>query len=280
MGIFTTYFLFGGLICAALGGYIAGEKNRNGLAWAILCFFTSIAGLIALVAVPYLPTFEETLKKDFPQAKVHVSKPQWDVGQGWLIGDTSFLVIDFQQREIVVGLRNALKMPPKSFLETLKKPLKESYRMSFPFSRIVKAEIFRDETQAGKVIHESVLGKESISKNNLNGAKYIAIRITVDYPDSPTHDVTFYVAVNKKGKNQENADFDRAVKKVVEFQDYLSMAIRESEKEQKKQPENHTPENNQSVDVSEQISRFWQLKQEGALTQEEFEKQKAKLLQS
>ena len=280
MEFFTTYFLIGGLICAALGGYIAGEKNRNGMAWAILCFFTNIAGLIALVAIPYLPTFEETLKKEFPQANVHVSKPQWDARQGWLIGDTSFLVVNFEQKEIVVGLWKALKKPPKSFGEVLEKPHKEPYRMSFPFSSIVKVEVFRDETHAGKVIHEQVLGGGYVSKDILNGARYIVIRITVDSPDSPTHDVTFYVAVDKGGKEQGNTDFDQAAQKVVEFKGYLDTAIRDGKKVKEKQPENNSLENNQNVDVSEQLSRLWQLKQEGALTQEEFEKQKAKLLQS
>ena len=39
-------------------------------------------------------------------------------------------------------------------------------------------------------------------------------------------------------------------------------------------------EGRQNMPVSAQISQLWQLKQEGAITQEEFEKQKAKLLQS
>ena len=39
-------------------------------------------------------------------------------------------------------------------------------------------------------------------------------------------------------------------------------------------------ERSQNVPISEQISQLWRLKQEGALTQEEFDEQKARLLES
>ena len=72
MELFATYFLVGGLICAGVGGYIAGEKKRNALAWAILCFFTSIFGIIAIVAVPSLVNL---LDKEFWRtAKIWVLK--------------------------------------------------------------------------------------------------------------------------------------------------------------------------------------------------------------
>lgn len=78
MELFAIHFWGGGLICAGVGGYIAVEKNRNGVAWAILCFLFGIFSIIAIAAVPTLPQTENKVEKDiikqaFPHAKVHVS---------------------------------------------------------------------------------------------------------------------------------------------------------------------------------------------------------------
>ena len=217
--------------------------------------------------------FEEKLRKQFPRSKIHVSHPSY-----FYPNDTSFLVVDFEQKQIAVGLQKARRSPPE-----------DPYRLSIAFSDIVQAEIVRDGTQIATTNRGSqilgtavgavalggvgaVIGGLSASQTTLNGAKRIAIRITVDNTKKPVHEVTFYKSKDKKGGRQGELLFDKAVQKAMEFGAYLDSAIREAEKEQ--------PENSQSVDVSEQLSRLWQLKQEGALTQEEFEKQKAKLLQS
>ena len=72
MELFIIYFLVGGLICAGVGGYIAGEKNRNAVAWAIVCFFLNIIGLIGLVRAAYLVNL---LDKEFwKTAKMRIVK--------------------------------------------------------------------------------------------------------------------------------------------------------------------------------------------------------------
>ena len=244
--------------------------------------------------------FEKSIKQEFPQAKIYISYYSPNDGNFLRIAkpkdikeaenktnyDTSFLVVDFEQKQIAIGLQKARRNPPE-----------DPYRVSVAFSDIVKVEIVRDGTQIATTNRGNqligtavgavalggvgaVIGGLSASKTTLNGAKRIAIRITVDNIKKPIHEVTFYTSKDKRGGKQGEKLFDKAVQKATEFGAYLDSAIRESEKEQEKQHENNQPENNQSVDVSEQISRLWQLKQEGALTQEEFDKQKAKLLQS
>ena len=271
------------LICAGIGAYIAKEKNRGVGGWTIICFLLGVLGLIAIAAVPSLsphPRKAEAgkLEKEFPKAKIHtyqrwkgqVTQPQIRYLTWSSFGDKSFLVVDFEQKQIVVGLQKFQEIPPI-----------ESYRMSFPFFDIVKLEIIKDGTQVVSAAPSITTGGGSVNsvlstlRTALDGANSIAIRITVNNPDKPIHDVIFYVTKDKKESSQGNSDFDNAVQKVMTFHGYLDSAIREDGKEQKE-----PTENNQSVDVSEQISRLWQLKQEGALTQEEFEKQKAKLLQS
>ena len=265
---------------------------------------------------------KRSIRKDFPQAKFHISyydpkdsfflqmaKPK-DIKEAQIKTnyDTSFLAIDFEKKQIVVGIQEARESPPE-----------QPYKMSFAFSDIVQAEIVRDGTQIATTNRGSqiigaavgaialggvgaVIGGLSASKTTLSGANHIAIRITVDNINKPIHEVTFYTSKDKKGGKRGEKLFDYAVQKAAEFGAHLDTVIRTTEKEQKKQPESIRLENNQSSDVSdvrengnkqseqiessqntpvsEQITQLWQLKQEGALTQEEFEKQKAKLLQS
>ena len=220
--------------------------------------------------------FEDKLRKEFPRSRVHVSHPSY-----FYPNDTSFLVIDFEQKQIVVGLqayRTNLAQNP--------------YKTSVLFSDIMKAEIIKDGTQIATTNRGSqllgtavgavalggvgaVIGGLSASTTTLSGAKRIAIRITVNDTFRPVHEVTFYTSKDKKGGKQGDSTFDQAVRKATEFAAYLESAILETGKEQ-----NREIESSQVAPVSEQIAQLWQLKQEGALTEEEFEAQKAKLLQS
>lgn len=244
---FLIILLIAGFICAGVGGYIAGEKNRNAWGWAIICFLLGIFGIIAIASVPTLPS--SSLKRKSPQTKIYVSHPTL-----YHAGDTSFLVVDFKRKQIIVGIQ-----------ETCESPHKKPYEDSFAFFDIVKAEIVRDGTQ---------IMKTDCKNQDFNGAEHIAIRVNVKSSNNPVHEVIFYAARNIDGK-QKDQILNQAVQKVMEFKGYLDSAIREGGKEQEEQIENK-----QSTDISEQLSRLWQLKQEGALTQEEFEAQKAKLLQS
>ena len=220
--------------------------------------------------------FEDKLRKQFPRSRIHVSHPSY-----FHPNDTSFLVIDFEQKQIVVGLQ--------AFRENL---AQNPYKTSVPFSNIMKVEIIKDGTQIATTNRGSqilgaavgavalggvgaVIGGLSASSTTLNGAKRIAIRVTVNDTFRPVHDVTFYASKDKKGGKQGDPTFDQAVRRATEFGAYLDSAIQEAGKEQDGQIES-----SQNTPVSEQIAQLWQLKQEGALTEEEFEAQKAKLLQS
>ena len=259
---FVLLYIVVGLICAGIGGYIAVGKNRDVGSWAIVCFFLGVFGIIAIAAVPSLfrPQKTESLQEEFPEARVYAGKSWWD-GQDVTLGDTSFLVVDFEQKQIVVGLRAELKNPHK-------KP----YKMSFAFSSIVGAEIVREGNQ---IITNR--GNQSF-----NEVKHIAIRITVDDINNSSHNITFYASKDTKEHKFENPPLDQAVQKVVEFQGYLDSAIRETKREsnisdnqESRKRQSDRIESRQNMPVSAQIAQLWQLKQEGALTEEEFEKQKA-----
>ena len=108
-----------------------------------------------------------------------------------------------------------------------------------------------------------------------DGANTITVHITVDDVNKSAHKIIFYVATKEEGGKQGDLDFDRAVQKIIEFCAYLDSARQETGEGQSQRAEG-----GQVTPVSEQISQLWRLKQEGALTQEEFEKQKAQLLKS
>ena len=65
--------------------------------------------------------------------------------------------------------------------------------------------------------------------------------------------------------------FGEVMRKASEFGDRIDATIRVAKKQ---------PGNNYNMPVSEQIAQLWRLKQEGAITQEEFDEQKARLLRS
>ena len=264
--IIALYFFVGGVVWAVAGGYIASQKNRSAEAWAFICLFTGIIGIIVIAAVPALPQerkshikeeiTEENLKKEFPKAKAHFSQPvlgnwSWLHGQEW-VGNTSFIIIDFERKQIVLGIRKWVEIPDQ-----------QPYRSSFAFSDIVKAEIVCDGNQVTIA---------SFKSQEINVEKYIAIHITTS---NSIYEIIFYVSKNNKGDKQDEPDFDQAVQKVIEFHGYLDSAIQEAGERQSTQAEG-----GQVTPVSEQISKLWELKEKGALTQEEFEKQKARLLES
>ena len=65
--------------------------------------------------------------------------------------------------------------------------------------------------------------------------------------------------------------FGEMMRKASEFGSRIDATIRVAKKQ---------PENKYNPPISEQIAQLWRLKQEGALTQEEFDEQKARLFRS
>ena len=75
----------------------------------------------------------------------------------------------------------------------------------------------------------------------------------------------------RKGGKQGEGMFREVIRKASEFGSRIDATIRVAKKQH---------ENNYNTPVSEQIAQLWQLKKEGAITQEEFDEQKARLLRS
>lgn len=221
----------------------------------------AVAGAVAgaITDTPFR-RFRSKLENEFPGTKVHVSHD-----------DHSFLVVDFSNEQIIVGLRK-----PRGTILAQEKP----YRSRYPFSAIVKAEVLRDGTQVASTNRGSqaigaavgavafggigaIIGGLSGSSTSVSGTKRLSIQITVDDSTKPIHEVTFYETKSKKGGKRGDMLFDQGAQQIVEFGAHIEAAIRQSDKVQS---------------LADQIGDLWKLKEVGALTQEEFDAQKARLM--
>lgn len=228
-----------------------------------------IAVVIGVAQGQRINDLHSGLEAEFPGARIHVS-----------YNDSSFLVVDFATDQIVAGLDK-----PRGTVLAQEQP----YRSVVAFSDIVKAEIIRDGTQVASTNRGSqvlgaavgavafggvgaIIGGLSGSSTSVSGAKRLSVRITVEDADKPLHEVTFYETDRKKGGRRGDMLFDQGAQQVAEFAAHIEAAMRQADAAA---PESAPPPGDS---VAGQISALWQLKEAGALTAQEFETQKARLL--
>ena len=243
--------------------------------------FVFIAGFVILLIHSIsigrkVNEFHTELKKKFPGAKIHISAY-----------DQSFLVVDFETDQIVVGVKKV-----RGTLLTQERP----YRSRVPFSGIIKAEVLRDGTQVASTNRGSqalgaaigavafggvgaIIGGLSGSLTSSSGTKRLSIQITVDNASKPIHEVTFYETKRKEGGKRGEIFFDNGAKLVAEFAAYIEAAMRKAGKEEP-QATLATTASKFEKSLADQVGELWKLKEAGALTQEEFETQKSKLMNS
>lgn len=232
-----------------------------------------IAVVIGIAQGQKINDLRAELEKEFPGAKIHVSH-----------NDTSFLVVDFATEQIVLGLEKL-----RGSLLAQEPP----YRSQIPFSAIVKAEIMQDGTQLSSTNRGSqaigaavgavalggvgaLIGGLSASSTSISGTKHLSLRITVDDPGKPIHDITFYDTERKQGGKRGEMFFDQGAQQMAEFAAHVETAIRTADAAQPEAP--LIPPEQPAASVAAQIGELWKLKEAGALTQDEFEAQKARLI--
>ncbi|MBD3822851.1 MAG: hypothetical protein IE914_11435 [Thiotrichales bacterium] len=214
------------------------------------------------------------LVAEFPEAKIHVSD-----------SDDSFLVVDFSTERVVVGLRKV-----RGTILAQEQP----YRTEMSFSGIIKAEILKDGTLVASTNRGSqalgaaigavafggagaIIGALSGSSTSSSGVKRLSIQVTLDDTSKPVHEVTFYETKRKKGGKRGEVFFDQGAKRVVEFAAHIESAIRKASPGTSQT--NHVSRGGSSEkSISDQIGELWRLKEVGALTQDEFEAEKAKII--
>ncbi|WP_108836318.1 SHOCT domain-containing protein [Tateyamaria sp. Alg231-49] len=243
--------------------------------------FVVIAVVVIVIVIIFVISQEQKinslrteLENEFPEAKIHVSH-----------NDSSFLVVDFRKEKMVVGLQKA-----RGTILAQEQP----YRSEIPFSGIVKAEVLKDDTQVASTNRGSqalgaavgavafggvgaIIGGLSGSSTSSSATKRLSIQITVDDPQEPLHEVTFYETERKEGGKRGEMFFDQGAQQVAEFAAHIEAAVRKADGAK---PNSAFPPtaSKGNTSVTEQIGELWSLKEAGALTQEEFETQKAKLI--
>ncbi|MFG6565859.1 hypothetical protein ACGYLI_16705 [Sulfitobacter sp. 1A13421] len=160
---------------------------------------------------------------------------------------------------------------------------------------IIKAEVIQDGTQIAKTNRGSqavgvavgaialggvgaLIGGLSGSSTTRSGIKKLSLRFTVDSTDEPSHEFTFYESPKSGGTQSGDSLLKDQSKLLAKFAGYLETAIRRAEEGRAPAPVVPLPLQDKSV--GDQIADLWKLKELGALTQSEFDSQKAKLIDS
>ncbi|MDX2275513.1 MAG: SHOCT domain-containing protein [Hyphomonadaceae bacterium] len=155
----------------------------------------------------------------------------------------------------------------------------------YPLSAVAQIEVLRDGASvtttdrgsqaAGAAIGALAFGGIGLLLGGLTGSKSnkatihsIALKIIVDDPKSPVHVVEFFRSAEKKGTDASSEFVKSAAQKVDHFHALLVNALR-------KRTEAEVPK---TISVSDEVARLWELRQAGALTEDEYSQQKRLLL--
>ena len=216
--------------------------------------------------------FEQELADAQPGAKIFVS-----------VDDFSYIAIDFSQDRLMVGLKQQRGGFASSELP---------YDCAYDFAQIAEVALIKDGTTVTSTNRGSqavgaavgavafgglgaVIGGLSGSSTGHNCVRRITLRIKVDDPDHPLHDITiFYWDANKKGLKTDGALLTPVLKQAEELGTHVSNAIRRATKKAESVSAGSILGNS----TSQQIGELWRLKEAGALTEQEFHDEKAKIL--
>ena len=216
--------------------------------------------------------YENQLAREYPEAKTFVS-----------VYDSSYVAVDFSADRLMVGLKRE-----RGRFVNPERP----YARAYDFNQIAEVALVKDGTTVTSTNRGSqavgaavgavafggigaIIGGLSGSSTGQDRVRRITLRIKVDDPQHPVHDITmFYWGANKKGVKTDSALVKPVLKKAEEFGTHVSNAIRRASKEAAS-----TSVIAANVgSTSQQIAELWRLKEVGALTEQEFLAEKAKVL--
>jgi hypothetical protein len=228
-----------------------------------------MAAIIVFAVVAIFVTkannFTKSLQDKYPMAKIYFS-----------LWDKKYLVVDFPNEKMVIGRRGV-----------------EQPSVDVEFSSIVSAEILQDGVQVAKTNRASqalgvamggvllggvgaIVGGLSASTTATSGTQRMSLRITVDDADEPIHEIVFFDIGGGKSLGRGDNLYDNLYRDITLFAAHIERAIRLTADTN---PKNTLIEvGSRPSALSDQIRDLWQLKETGALTQEEFDSQKLRLM--
>lgn len=215
---------------------------------------------------------EKSIIATHPQAKVYVSHV-----------DLSYLAVDFETEKLLVGLRAKRDGLPTP---------EEVYQRVYGFQKISEVSLLKDgvtitsTNRGSQALGATVggvafggigalIGGLSGSTTSQDRVRRVALRIKVDDPDHPVHEVTmFNWEGDKKGVKADGFIIQNALKEAEEFMAHVSNAIRRTKESSRWLKTTH------SLSRPDHLRELWQLKNEGIISEEEFQAEKAKVLSS
>jgi hypothetical protein len=162
----------------------------------------------------------------------------------------------------------------------------------YSFSQIASVEIDENEETISKVNRGSqvvgaavgglvmgplggLIGGLSASSRSRPRLRSISLKITVDDAMNPVYRIIFFQSPG--GVDPEDPSAREAMSQAERFQAHLKNAMRQAEREQKEisaQPSIQGP----PASITSELRVLWEMKQAGALTDEELSRQKQRLL--
>ena len=189
--------------------------------------------------------YQAELEREFPKAKVYVSN-----------FDTSFLVVDFEQCQIVVGLK-------ESSGNSMRRG--QPYRTLVPFTDFVGAKLLTETRQTIAFTEEII---------------HMTLRIIIRDLNRPIHDVIFFIVRwnNPGAIFSRHMGLDACTKDITEFINHLLAAFFQADTGTSVIDHSDAfsllSENKQS----RQIAELWYQKEEGSLTQDNYDTLMGRLL--
>jgi hypothetical protein len=214
----------------------------------------------------------EMWKERYPNSDVHVS-----------LEDNSFCVLDYDANAVVLGLKLQ-----RGGLLTPELP----YEQTAPFSAIRKVEIKSNGTTIASTNRGSqaigaavgalafggvgaIIGGLSGSTTSTERVRNITLAITIDDRERPVHNITFLNwAYDKKGLKSDHHMVRAASSAIESFAARVENAMNKPSEGIRPAPALEES----GKDTVELVRELWKLREAGALTQEEFQAEKERIL--
>lgn len=204
----------------------------------------------------------KAIKDEHPDAQVHVHT------------DGTTVAIDNTQQVVLLG--NELPLTKVSFSQLA------SVELAVDGNTLSKTN--RGSQAVGAAVGAVALGGVGLLLGGLTGSsttsqtvRRISLKVIVDDPVRPFHDITFHTAIDAKKGDKVTASYVKlAHQQAEQFHALMVNALRQGE--QSRSASMKAPKQVAPVSLSAQIKELWDLKEMGAITAEEFEAQKRALM--
>lgn len=249
------------------------------LTWIIIFFGAAFAfGLLLAICNTHLKKeLTAKLMARYPDANIHAD------------ADGTYIVVDTVKRIVIVGqdrptVKNGAVAVP--------------FECVYVYAQIARVEINKDgdtliSTNRGSQAVGSALGAIAFGGvgaiiGGLSGSstsratvRRISLKLIVDDPKFPFHDITFFDTDGSTGVVMKDPirglPARQAMERIQEIHALVVGAIRSADTDNQKL---QLTKNTANIDVVSQLKDLWKLHETGAITHAEFEKQKHGLLNS